>query len=243
MSSMEAPLRAAARDRVKMRSCEMTSRGWSRLVGDQERRAKGEGHRHQHTLADPSAELMRVVVGAGRSIRTSASSLACGRAPPGDRARRARPAPPRSAGPRDTRVERVHPLMGHQRDVAPAMRRMAASEARRGLGRADGWLPPRCARCREYPHDGAADGVLPQPDSPTQPTVSPADLEGDTVYSGMVPSAVRYSTRRPSISSKTVGHRARSRGFGHFLEGAAHEVEAVTTVMMHSPGGTNHHTR
>ena len=153
-----------------------------RLVGDDQRRLAGDGHRDQHALPHAAGQLVRVVVDACGRRRESAPPRAARSARAfASRARRAAVHEQRFGdliADREHRVERRHRLLEDERDLGaahlPHLALRTASSSSRPLNR---MLPPamRPGGCTSRMIDSAVTD-LPLPDSPTSPSVSPARI-------------------------------------------------------------------
>ena len=151
-----------------------------RLVGDQELGLAGQRHGDHHALAHAARQAMRIVVdplGAtgcapARACRWRASR----RLRPEDRVRQHRLGD--LIADRVDRVERGHRLLEDHRDRGSAHRRRSSAERPRGRGRRTARRPPRPRRAAATrPITESEVTLLPQPDSPTSPTVLPRPTE------------------------------------------------------------------
>ena len=192
-----------------------------RLVGDQQLRLAGERHRDHRPLPHPARELVRVVLqpllrardadlveqldGAlGRPARGPSRSAP--RAARGSAARSSAPGSATSSGPgRSSRSP--------GRGSCAAARRAASA----GRGRRTSRVPrvTRPARGR-MPSSASEVTLLPQPDSPTIPSVSPGAMSNEIPLTACtVPRPVQNWTCRSSTArrgSLTHGHAASGRG-------------------------------
>ena len=186
-----------------------------RLVGDQERRVARERHRDHHALAHPAGELVRVVVDAPLRIRDAdlREQLDRSRARLALRHRaRARAAARRSAS------RRCRPASATSSDPGRSSRsrrrgraRISSLEQLQQIAPAVGAPGPRSrafgSRIRRI--TASIETVLPEPDSPTIPTTSPAASESERPSTARTsPFSVRNETRRSCTSSSGVRAQA-----------------------------------
>ena len=179
-----------------------------RLVGDQQLRLVGERHRDHHALAHAAGELVRDTgrpAATGRESRRARAAPPRGRAPPPSR-RHGACAPPRSAACRPCRTDAAT-TAGPGRSSLCRCR--GSCEARRPTAPPDRGprtgSVPRCPPPGRWVSPSAVidETVLPEPDSPTIPSVFPIS----TVYempstACTTPSSVENRTLRSSTSKR-----------------------------------------
>ncbi len=177
-----------------------------RLVGDQQLGAQRQRHRQHHPLAHAAGELVRVVVdpagGVGDAdlLEQGDRPLLGGLGAAPDRWARIASTICQPDG--ELRVQARQRVLEDHRDRAPRMRCICAagSDEQVGAVEADRTADPR----RRARAAGSACAVtdLPEPDSPTMPTVSPAATSKDTPRTAWTsPSSVGNVTRRSSTDS------------------------------------------
>ena len=158
-----------------------------RLVGDQQPRLVRQRHRDHRALAHAARELVRVGVDAPRAARGCRPARAArppGRAPRAARRRGARASPPRAGRRPVEGVQRRQRVLEDHRDLVAAHARAARRRRRRAGPRPRTATAPEIARCaaRVRPITVRLVTLLPEPDSPTIPSVLPAvDRERDAV--------------------------------------------------------------
>ena len=196
-----------------------------RLVGDQQLRPAGHRHRDHDALAHAAGQLVRIVVDRARPRRDAdrSSEAARRRAP-----RRRRQAEMRAQhladleADREQRVEARHRLLEDHADVrgrARAACRPAPSQRDRAVER---MLPPSIAPCAPRSRMMASAVTdLPEPLSPTMPTISPGATAKETSSSTSV--AARAAAAKATVrSSMRAGappcQRPRRRGIEHGRE-------------------------
>ena len=168
-----------------------------RLVHDDQLRPQRERHCDDHALAHAARELVRVRACAPAVDADELEQLARSRerAPPVDALVRAHRVDELVADAHD-RVERVHRALQDDRHVAPAEAAQllgALAEQVLALEQDASARDPR--RRTEELHDGIRDRLLPQPDSPARPTISPSRIARSTpstARAGVAPAP--YST-------------------------------------------------
>ena len=165
-----------------------------RLVGDQQLRVAGERHRDHHALPHAARELVRVLVDAPlrrRDATSSSSSIARARACAPRQARGAAAAPRRSARRRvNTGLSEVIGSWKTNEISRPADRaQLALGRARAGRRPSKRRAPLTVAVVGQQPQERQRVTLLPQPDSPTMPSTSPApsvEREPSTACDGAV---------------------------------------------------------
>ena len=191
-----------------------------RLVGDEQAAARTTSAiAIIAALAHAARELVRVVVeprARGRGCRRSSSSSTAraARAALAHRPGAARIAVDELVADGERRVEARHRVLEDHGDLVAAQRAHARRSRERSRSRPSNGSPTRrrcgpaaTARSRITASDVT---VLPEPDSPTSPTISPARRRSDTSSTtGARPASVSELDRRgPSTASSAVARRA-----------------------------------
>ncbi len=175
-----------------------------RLVGDQQLRLVGERHRDHHALAHAAGELVRDTgrrAARGSGIPTSVEQLdrAVARGGLRDALRWARIASASWIADLVERMQRRQRVLEDHRDVVAADRAQLAIRAARTRSRPSNMIRPRRWRpvLRVSPIVVSDETVLPEPDSPTIPSVCPVPTSYEIPSTACTtPSSVVNSTRR-----------------------------------------------
>ena len=182
-----------------------------RLVGDQQARVAGQRHRDHDALAHAAGELVRIFVDAllGRGDVHAAQQLdgALARLPP----RAAAMAQDRLddlVADGEARIERGHRLLeDHGEPVAAQVAQRVASGRRADRSRRSGSRRETSADCfGSSPMMASEVTLLPQPDSPTSPSVAPLATREIDAVDGMRGAAV------VAVEERRAGPRSRSAG-------------------------------
>ena len=207
------------------------------LVGDQEARVAGDRHRDHHALRHAARKLVRPRVEprlrVGHLDLAQQLERACApHAGAGALVGRAMHAQ-RFADLERDRVARVEAVSGSWKIIAMSLPTIAAPRRRRERGRSRPSNASRRADTRPgkstRPMIASAVTLLPEPDSPTRPSVSPASqreveaVDGDQRRVDGVPK----STRRSSMSSSAIAiaRQRRELRVERIAQAVAHEVE------------------